>query len=208
MKLVNMCDMIEHDGYYKQEILNSILDCLTDSKKLSKLTKKLKVGDGDLERYVTFFYKLKQYFSLTGNIVEFGYGDFPIMSFLVDHEQQIQGSGTITAYGKNYSEQTQPPLGNIIFKDELIKKETCLGKCDLLFGIYPCHGSFDMIDKANSLGIDFFLVMCDCPPFYGDYHYLYEYAGKGIDDESELIVDYGISKVEPIIIKCKKPIYN
>lgn len=202
-------DMLEYDSskglyHYKRNILDSIIECLSNPNKLHEMDQKIRICDGPLSTHIAYFYKLISYFPLTKNVVEFGFGSFPLMSFLVDYMQQLQGSGTITAYDENFSKIDMPPLGNIDIKYEYIKKETCLDKCDLLFGIYPCYGTLDMIDKANSLGVDFFLVLCDC---YPDYKYFFDYARKGIDNESEIIIDSEICKTEPIIIKRKK-IYN
>lgn len=209
-----MKDKIEYNdesdtlGHYNQDVLDLILRCMGNLSLLHIYNMQLKVGDGPLKNYFDFFNKLKEYFSLDRNIVEFGFGDFPIMSFLIDLEQQKLGSGKITAYDKLYTGETYErriaPLGNIHFVDEFIEEDTDLGDCDLIFGVYPCcPGSFKLIDKANSLDIDFFLVLCDCPPFYKNHDYFFEYAQKSLPEGSELLVDKKSCFGTPIIIKRK-----
>ena len=222
----------DEDGHYNQEALDAILECVEDEKKLEELSPRIRVGDTKLENYIGYFKRLRHHFSLTGNIVECACGQFPIMSFLIDAEQRKQGKGTIRAYDKPTSfipnsvmgrfhykdkylkagkekfgglfiQTPRAPLGNIDFRYEYIEPETDIGKCDLIFGVYTCMASINLVNKANSLGANFFLGMCDCGGG-GDFRYLYDYIKKTMGANDELIVEAEHSHLYPIFIVKRK----
>lgn len=211
-------DFIIHteDGkaHYDKEKLDLILKCLHNETLLQETSKKIYVGVDPLYLYINYFNKLKSLFDLKINIIELGFGEFPIMSFLIDHEQTILNHGHITAYDAvsqpynkldiDLSWQTPiAPLGNIHYKFSRLNRNTILPDYDLIFGIKTCSGLTEIIRLANRDKKDFFLVPCDCyPPEF--VNYLYNIAKEGTNNDSEIIIDDSFSKEYPILARRKK----
>ncbi|MBQ2873409.1 MAG: hypothetical protein IJE89_05370 [Bacilli bacterium] len=199
---------------YNKEKLDLILRCLDDEKLLNEIDKTLVVGVDPISSYINYFNKIKDFFAIGSNIIELGFGDFPIMSFLIDQEQRKINQGQIIAYDGcriAYSEfeiegpqkTSIAPLGNIIYNFERIDQHTNLPPYDLIFGIKTCKGLINLVERANKDQKDFFLVPCDCyPPEI--INYLYNLALKGTDSSHELIIDDSLDKAYPILVRKKK----
>ena len=155
-------------AHYDKKDLDLILKCLNDDTLLQKISNQLSVGTDPLYLYIAYFNKLKTLFNLGTNIIELGFGKFPIMSFLIDHEQSILKQGSITAYevvSKPYNSiETDlswktpiAPLGNIQYKFSRLTRNTILPDYNLIFGIKTCSGLTEIVRKANYDKKDFFL---------------------------------------------------
>ena len=195
-------NFIEQDkndnAHYNKEKLNLILQYLNNKSLLEKTDKSLIVGIDPLSSYIYYFNKIKELYGIGINIVELGFGDFPIMSFLIDTEQRKINQGQIIAYDacqipysefeiENPYKTPITPLGNIIYNFSKIDESSNIPSYDLIFGIKTCSGLIDLVKHANKDGKDFFLVPCDCyPPVITKY--LYKLASKGTDSSHELIL--------------------
>lgn len=199
--------------HYDKEKLNLILRCLYDKTLLQETSKNLYVGVDSLYLYINYFNKLKNLFDLKTNIIELGFGGFTIMSFLIDHEQTILNSGSITAYDAVSQPYNKPdidiswqkpiaPLGNIQYKFSRLNRNTILPDYDLIFGIKTCSGLTEIVRLANRDKKDFFLVPCDCYTT-SFVNYLYNIAKEGTDKNSEIIIDDSLNKSFPILARRK-----
>lgn len=211
-------DYIERDkdgiDRYNPRLLNLITECQNDDALLRRTSQSLIVGVTSLRAYTHYFKKLQEYFDLGCSIIELGFGDFPIMSYLIDQEQKRIQRGQIIAYdgwSKAYQRQNNKepwksqvvPLGNIQYNFSNITEDTILPPYDLIFGIKTCRGLIDLVNRANQDGKDFFLVPCDCyPPDITDY--LYNLAATATDEEHELIIDDSFDKKYPILTRKRK----
>ena len=204
------------NAHYNKEKLNLILRCLNDKTLLKATDKSLTVGIDPLSSYIYYFNKIKELYGIGINIIELGFGDFPIMSFLIDEEQRKRNQGHITAYdgcsiAHSEFEIEKPwktpiaPLGNIIYNFSHIDEKTIIPPYDLIFGIKTCNGLINLVKRANQDGKDFFLVPCDCyPPEI--INYLYDLALKETDSSHELIIDDSLDKSYPILARKKKSV--
>lgn len=205
---------INKNPYYNEVTLNLMIKCLYNKELLKQMDQTIYVGVCHLSRYIDYFYKLKEYFDLGINIIELGFGEFPIMSFLIDHEQKNINRGSIHAYDgssiefsnfdiENNWKNKIAPLGNINYNFNYIKEYTTLPDYDLIFGIKACHGLIDLVKKANMDKKDFFLVPCDCYP-KNFINYLYNLAKNETTKDQELLIDDSIEKSFPILVRRKK----
>jgi len=124
-------------------------------------------------------------------------GSYPIISELINFEQQI---GSITSYDFDLNIKYETKVN---LKKEYIKEETDLSNFNLIVSIFPCCSSDLFLLKAHQYNLDFFLAMCDCPPYYGKYQ---ELENLHLFKDSEISVDYleqDKRKVLPIIIRKK-----
>ena len=153
---------------YDQEKLDLILKCINDKELLKEVSEQLRVGIDPLSSYITYFNKIKEYFDIQTDIIEVGFGRFPIMSFLIDQEQSKYQSGSITAYDILSIQYNKldiemkwktpvAPLGNIKYRFAHLSRNTISKKYDLIFGIKTCSGAIDIVRKANNDKKDFFI---------------------------------------------------
>ena len=163
----------------------------------------LNIDKGYNNSYIGYFNLLKKYFDLGSDVVEVGSGHFPIMSHYIDKEQIKIKKGTITAYDPKL---VLSKLGNIILQKKEFAISTVIKQSSLLVGISPCNATDVIIKKAYQDETEFFISMCFCPPYNGDYKLLYDFAKKNSEPNSEIIVEnlskkYG--KIGSAIIKKK-----
>lgn len=182
--------------------LRTILKEMDNPEIFLRLAKENRIDGTTISLYHQFYDLLRKYFDLTGNVIEVGYGAFPIMSTLISMEQQRLGMGSVTAYERDNSGLDVDALEGMQLFGEFNAQEKSIKTCDLLVGISPCTGMGTMFDVARDNRIDYFIAICDC--YHNVYHMVYENAKSKLDSDSELIFDESISPNSPVLIKRKK----
>lgn len=195
------------DYYSKDEQLlvskNLLAGEVKDITWIAQIRSYLKLNPEE-DRYLGYLAKIKEYFDLGQDIIEVGSGKFPIMSYYIDCEQTKINCGSITAYDPDLIGGC---IGNVILKHENFAITNDISNCKFLIGIMPCQATEIFVKKANMERKEFFLAMCSCSPYYGNYKKLYEFIKQTQDENTEIIVDYLDKKYhieEAILIKKKK----
>lgn len=183
---------------FSNSVLNQIIDCYNNPNNIKKIDR-INVGDVDLKSYISYVQVLKKHFTLEGNIIEFGCGTFPIMSYLIDYEQQQIAKGSITAYDPYLGVDS---LGNINLQRKCFDFNEDISDCDLLFSIFPCDHTPELVQKANRDNLNLFIGPCGCPPFY-DSQMIYDMAQKGLTTNAELFMEKSVPRMLPVIIRKK-----
>ena len=203
-KIIEFLYKYNYSEYERFGVLLNIFDYTANESDIcSQIRAYLGLDKGCKDAYMGYLQILKKYFTLDRDIVEVGAGHFPIMSHYIDNEQIKIKKGTITAYDPKLVVSS---LGNISLQKKEFTLNTPIKNSSLLFGISPCQATDIIVKKSCMEETEFFISMCFCPPYNGDYRPLYQFAKRISEPRSEIIVEnlpkeYG--ELGSVIIKKK-----
>ena len=165
---------------------------------LAQICSKIGAFELNEDRYRKFVNLISEEFSLEGNIIEIGCGNFPIVSY---HLSKIKTSkGTITAYDPRVITK---PVENIKLVKEEFSYNTDLKPYNLVVGYFACDVTETIIKRACDEEKDFIVGLCGCTHFPRSYFldgniatkeswldYLYNMAQKHKSSACDLSVKY------------------
>ena len=160
--------LLKYGSLYDERMINYIKENFWDSmdETVPDVLMQLYSEFGILKNnfYLEHLNKIKQYFNITGNLLEVGSGVIPAFGNLVAKEQLRIGKGNITLYDPMLI-LDKPKYPNM----KLVKKEftlnTDVSNFDLITGILPCGATEDIIESACKNNKNFYIAMCGCTHF-------------------------------------------
>lgn len=106
--------------------------------------------------YENFYNLLKDNYNLDRNLLEVGCGYFPSFANKVSENQK---KGSITVMDPDVIVQK---LGKLKIIKSRFNKDTDVSKYELIYGLFPCDATIDMIRSANEFDKDLCIELCGC----------------------------------------------
>lgn len=144
------------------------------------------------DKYKNIFNELKNNYDLNCNVLEVGAGFFPVMSYYIDDYQKT--NGTISAIDPNIIDKK---IGNVKLIKDKFSAESYKDDYDLIFGVYPCCATKEIILSANKLKKPFLIALCGCY----DADITIDYAKNTKEDNAVIDVKYVDGSSYPVIEK-------